>query len=108
MSQRSRIEVRRTVHRFDGEWVYGSPKSPRSTRDVPIPETLLARLCQYVAAHPYRNDSEAQLWPGVARYPKRLSFDEQLDMHSLYMRRFRPATIKLGMHGVGWRSLRHT
>jgi hypothetical protein len=34
---RKHVEVRRTLQRVKGGWAYGSPKSVRSTRDVPLP-----------------------------------------------------------------------
>lgn len=58
------VQVRRTVSRVAGGWEVGTPKSERSTRDVPIPPTVADELRAYLEDHPRRADPDAPLWPG--------------------------------------------
>jgi len=105
-----RIRVSRTVARLGGEWVFGTPKSARSTRTVPILSAELhADLVAYLGQHPSRPDPEAALWPGRRPghgYP--LDYDRKFD-HECYMRSyFRPAADAAGLAGVRFHDLRHT
>ena len=53
------VEVRRTLHRVKGGWEVGTPKSARSTRDVPLGRSLIGELTEYHSQHPPRNEPEA-------------------------------------------------
>lgn len=61
---RRHIEVRRTVQRRAGAWHFGTPKSARSSRDVPLRRELIDALVAYLTEHPYRGNPDAGLWPG--------------------------------------------
>ncbi len=109
---KNHIEVRRTVVRRDGGWEFGSPKSERSVRDVPIPRALADQLACALAIHPYRNDAEARFWPGIDSGHTGIrganNFDNQLDLMLVYRQSLRPAADELHLTGLTWRSLRHT
>ncbi|MGN7964914.1 tyrosine-type recombinase/integrase [Microbacterium sp. 22179] len=106
-----RVEVRRTVHRVKGGWEVGTPKSVRSTRDVPLGRSLIGELSEYLSQHPRRNEPEAPLWPG--RVPggngdvRTLDYDRQFDVASLIRYYFKPALADLGIAGARWHDLRH-
>ncbi len=106
-----RVEVRRTLHRVKGGWEIGTPKSARSTRDVPLGRSLIGELTEYLSHHPRRDEPEAPLWPG--RVPggsgdsRLLDYDRQFDVASLIRYYFKPALVELGITGVRWHDLRH-
>lgn len=106
------VEVRRTAQRRPGGWSYGPPKSSRSSRNVPLVSTLRAELEQFVSDHPYRNDSEALLWPGLAQLNTGMrgtsSFDRQIDLVHVQRYRLQPAGHNLGLGNVTWGTLRHS
>jgi integrase len=106
------IEVRRTVQRRPGGWAYGPPKSPRSTRNVPVASALLAELEQFLSEHPYRNDSEALLWPGTVQLRNGIcgipSYDRQIDLVTLQRNSLAAAARRLHLGVVNWRTLRHS
>lgn len=109
---RRHVEVRRTLQRVKGGWAIGSPKSARSTRDVPLSRDLLAELAAYVEQHPHRLNRDAALWPGRIpgghgdrRAP--LDYDRQFDVASVYRHYFKPALKRLDIPDVRWHDLRH-
>jgi integrase len=102
---RGHIEVRQTLLRTKGGWTFGTPKSKRSSRDVPIlRSSLLEALGGYLDAHPRRHDPDAPLWPGRRVGTHALDFDRPFDHQSFYrwyFRRYAPT-------GVRFHDLRHT
>jgi integrase len=107
------IQVRRTHQRIKGGWKFGTPKSARGVRDVPIPDSLARQLADFLSQHPYRNDASAALWPGLdptVRVKKRaaISYDHPLYIMSIVDGYFLPAVAKLHLNGVTWNALRHT
>ena len=106
-----RIEVRRTLYRVKGGWEIGTPKSARSTRDVPLGRSLIGELTEYLSQHPRHNEPEAPMWPG--RVPggsgdvRLLDYGRQFDVASLIRYYFKPALAELGITGVRWHDLRH-
>jgi integrase len=111
---RKHVEVRRTVQRANGGgWQFGTPKTARSSCDVPLRRELLDDMRAYLEAHPRRNEPGAALWPGRVQgghgeSKSALDFDRQLDIGSLYKHYFLPASKKVGLTGLKWHSLRHT
>lgn len=100
------------MQRVKGGWSVGTPKSARSTRDVPLSRDLLAELGAYLEQHPHRLDGDAALWPGRVpggygdlRAP--LDYDRQFDVASVYRHYFKPALARLGLPAVRWHDLRH-
>jgi integrase len=106
-----RVEVRRTLHRVKGGWEIGTPKSARSTRDVPLGRSLIGELTEYLSQHPRHNEPDAPFWPG--RVPggsgdvRLLDYDRQFDVASLIRYYFKPALTEFGITGVRWHDLRH-
>lgn len=58
---RRHVGVRRTVQRVKGGRQFGTPKTARRTRDVPLSRDLLGDLAAYLEKHPNRNDPDAGL-----------------------------------------------
>lgn len=59
------ISVRQTAQHINGGWVLGTPKSRRSTRDVPLLDlALIAQPRGYKMRHPRSGDPDALFWPG--------------------------------------------
>lgn len=110
---RRHVEVRRKVQRTKGGWTYGTPKTDRSSRDVPMRRELLEAVATYIEAHPKRHNPDARLWPGRVQGgfgdgKSALDFDRQLDISGVYKHYFTPAARAAGLHGLKWHSLRHT
>lgn len=110
---RRQVEVRRTVQRTRGGWTVGTPKTARSSRDVPMRRELLEAVAQYLEGHPYRHNPEAALWPGrvqggFGERKSALDHDRQFDISSVYKHYFTPVATRLGLAGLKWHSLRHT
>jgi integrase len=61
---RRHVEVRRTVQGTRGGWSFGTPKSARSARDVPLSRELLVELAACLEQHPHRLQPDAALWLG--------------------------------------------
>ncbi|MFJ9551469.1 tyrosine-type recombinase/integrase [Streptomyces erythrochromogenes] len=108
------ISVRRTVRRkAGGGWVYSSPKSKRSVRDVPLEPGLAAELRAYMAAHPWEHDPAAPLWPGSKNTGKGgvPDWNHTFDINNFCKRYFRPI-VRSGVAGLPtalrWHDLRHT
>lgn len=110
---RKHVEVRRQVQRIPGgDLEYITPKSARAVRDVPMTSSLLAELQEHIAAHPYRSDPDALLWPGRKKggygaNRAALSYDVPFRHGSVYRGHLKPALEELGIPVVRWYDLRH-
>ncbi|QKV96719.1 site-specific integrase [Streptomyces sp. NA02950] len=113
---RNTIEVRRTMRRAKGgEWVYSSPKSKRSVREVPLLPRLAQELRAYLAEHPNRSDVDAALWPGSRKrfQSSVVDWNTPFDINNLVKSHFRKI-VRAGLGSAGissalrWHDLRHT
>lgn len=109
---RRHVEVRRTVQRSRGGWTFGTPKSARSVRDVPLPGFLVQDLTEYLAGHPHRADPSAPLWPGRLQGghgagKSAVDWSRPFDVASVYRYYFKPTLAKLGIRSARWHDLRH-
>jgi integrase len=116
---RREVHVERMAERRTGRaWVIQEPKSARSRRRVPIlDDELLHDLGVFLAAHPRRDELDAQLWPGKFRSGP-LNYgapdaDEFWNAGSFYKHAFVPAVASVGLpttahEGVRFHDLRHT
>lgn len=103
------VEVRQTLQRLDGEWKVGTPKSRRSTREVPILDNaLLAPLREYLFAHPNRANPDALLWPGRMPGTHVVDYSRVFDVASFRRNYLRPALRALDMPEMRFHDLRHT
>lgn len=103
------VEVRRTLQRISGEWVLGTPKSARSTRNVPLVDrALVAEMRAYLMEHPRSGDAQALLWPGRTVGSHALDWHGVLDVGSFRRNYLRPALGDLGMSEMRFHDLRHT
>jgi len=92
------VEVRQTLQRIDRQWVLGTPKSKRSTRDVPILDRgLLRDLKAYLLQHPHSGDPDALFWPGRAVGTHWVDYDRVLDAGGFRDNYFRPALTRCGL-----------
>ncbi|MDH6237892.1 tyrosine-type recombinase/integrase [Cryobacterium sp. CG_9.6] len=103
------IRVRQTLHKIAGEWVIGTPKSKRSTRDVPLMHSgLIAELRRYKMLHPHSGDPGALFWPGRAVGTHAVDFERVLDVGSFRRNYFRYALRAVGLPEMRVHDLRHT
>lgn len=109
---RRHVEVRRTVARVTGGSDFGTPKTARSSRDVPIRRELLADLAHYLESHPELHNPDAPLWPGRVQGghgagKSAPDFSRQFDVASVARYYFKPALSRLDLPQVRWHDLRH-
>jgi integrase len=90
-----RIRVRRNYVRGH----YGTPKSKRSTRSVPLVDRLASELDQHSKATAYQQDDEL-----VFGHPQT---GKPLDRSKL-LKRYKQALARAGVHEVRFHDLRHT
>ena len=103
------VEVRQTLQRLDGEWQIGTPKSRRSTREVPlVNRALTAALREYLFAHPDRATPYARLWPGRMPGTHVVDYSRVFDVASFRRNYLRPALRALDMPEMRFHDLRHT
>lgn len=109
------ISVRQTaqwIKRKDqavGEWVFGTPKSRRSSRDVPLLDrALIADLKRLKMQHPRSGDPDALFWPGRAPGSHRVDYDRIWDLASFRRNYFKPALVRAQLPGIRVHDLRHT
>lgn len=103
------VEVRQTVQRIKGEWAVSTPKSARSTCNVPLPSrALIAELRMLLLQHPYSGNPDALFWPGRLHGPHILDWSRPLDGSSFLRHYFKPALERVGMPLMRVHDLRHT
>ena len=103
------VEVRQTLARIGGVWKVSTPKSARSSRNVPLVERALVRdLREYLFAHPNRSGPDALLWPGRVSGSHLVTFDRVLDTGSVLRNYLRPAVEAEGLAQMRLHDLRHT
>jgi integrase len=103
------VEVRRTLQRISGEWTVGTPKSARSSRNVPlVNRALVAELREYLLEHPCSGDSDTLLWPGRTVGSHALDWSRMFDGGSFQRNYFRPALRAAGLGEMRFHDLRHT
>lgn len=106
---RGEVFVRQTLQRIDGEWVTGTPKSHRSTRDVPIEHSgLLGELRRYRMQHPNSGDPSALLWPGRAVGSHAVDYARPLGMSSFRQAYLARALTDAGLPPMRFHDFRHT
>ena len=106
-SYRCTVHVRRTKDRKGGEWVTSTPKSRKSRRAVPLPPWLSAKLGDYLAEHPRRDEPSAPLWPSRKngggyraagqRYAVPYDWTQPLAMGTFYDTILKPALEAVGL-----------
>ncbi|MFD1722536.1 tyrosine-type recombinase/integrase [Amnibacterium endophyticum] len=103
------IEVRQTVRKVNGAWTTDTPKSARSTRNVPIlSRALTAELRRYLLTHPASGDPDALFWPGRANGSRRLDWSRPMDVGGLRRYYLLPAAERAGLPHLRFHDLRHT
>jgi integrase len=104
------VEVRQTLQHIAGEWVVGTPKSARSTRNVPlVSRALVADLREYLVAHPRSGDPDALVWPGRNPGSHAVTYERVFDVASFRRNYLKPALRSLTMDdGMRFHDLRHT
>lgn len=105
-----RVFVRQTVQRIKGKgWVLGTPKSKRSTREVPLLDgRLISDLKTYLLAHPKSGQPDAFFWPGRAPGSCEPDFDRVLDSSTFGRNHFKPALVRAKLPKMRIHDLRHT
>lgn len=105
-----RVLVRQTVQRIKGKgWVLGTPKSKRSTREVPLLDTqLIADLKTYLLTHPRSGQPNALFWPGRTPGSREADFDRVLDGSTFGRNHFKPAVARAKLLKMRIHDLRHT
>jgi integrase len=91
----ARVRVRRNYVR--GEW--GTPKTKRGTRSIPLADRLAGELERHFQASAYQHDDDL-----VFCHPERGTV---LD-HSELVKRFKKTLTAAGVREVRWHDLRHT
>lgn len=104
------VEVRQTVKRLNGAWAVGTPKSVRSTRNVPLlSRALVAELRELLVAHPASGDPNALFFPGNAHASRRLNWTQPLDTGRVRRYHLVPTAQRLGIaEKMRFHDLRHT
>lgn len=104
------VQVRQTVKRLGGEWTVGTPKSKRSTRNVPLlNRELIAALKLHLLAHPNSGDPDALFWPGRSNGSRRLDWTRPIDLGGVLKYYMRPAAERAGISkSIRFHDLRHT
>ncbi|PPF82100.1 hypothetical protein C5C14_03975 [Rathayibacter rathayi] len=107
---RGHVQVRQTMQHVAGEWRAGTPKSKRSTRDVPLLHSgLIRNLRAYLLQHPHSGDPSALFWPGRAvGGSHQPDYARVMDNASFRRNYFRPALAAAGLHDMRVHDLRHT
>lgn len=103
------VSVQQTAQHIKGEWVFGRPKSRRSTREVPLLDRgLIAQLRAYKMQHPRSGDPDALFWPGRTPGSHRLDYGCVWDLASFRRNYFKPALARAELPAIRVHDLRHT
>jgi integrase len=103
------VSVRQTAQRIGGEWVYGTPKSRRSVRDVPLMHSgLIAELRRYKMQHPNSGNPDALFWPGRHVGSNRLDYSRVIDMGSFRRNYLQTVLTNAELPPMRFHDLRHT
>ncbi|SBN62773.1 Site-specific recombinase XerD [Curtobacterium sp. 9128] len=104
------VEVRQSIRRVNGEWQVGTPKSARSTRNVPLlSRSLIADLREYLLAHPHSGDADALFWPARSNGSRRLDWSRNIDCGGVRAYYLVPAAQRAGVvQHMRFHDLRHT
>jgi integrase len=103
------VEVRQTYRRINNVWVKGTPKSSRSTRDVPIlSRALVAELRKVLLANPNSGDPEALFWPARENGSRRLDWSRPIAMSGFLNYYLLPAAQAVGVDHIRNHDTRHT
>lgn len=103
------VEVRQTIRRVNGTWTTDTPKSARSSRNVPLlSRALIAELRLYLLSHPHSGDPEALFWPARENGSRRLDWTRPMDVGGVRRYYLVPAATQLGLPRMRFHDLRHT
>lgn len=103
------IEVRQTIRRVSGEWAVGTPKSARSTRNVPLLNRgLIAELRMLLLSHPDSGNPDALFWPARAYSTHAADWSRPCDVGSIRRHAMAAVVEELGMPPMRFHDLRHT
>lgn len=103
------IEVRQTLQRIGGEWRTGTPKSVRSSRNVPLMHRgLTADLRRLLLTHPETGNPDTLFWPGRTHGSHAVDWSRPLDTGSFLRNYMRPALDRVGLPRMRLNDLRHT
>lgn len=108
---RGTVRVEQTARKAHGDWIFDTPKSERSTRDVPMPPWLAERMHHYISAHPFGTNPEHPLWPGRilgGAHHGDVSYERRWEPESFCRNLFAPAVRASGLGHVRFHDLRHT
>lgn len=88
---------------------YGTPKSRRSARDVPLLDRkLIADLKRLKMQHPHSGDPDALFWPGRTPGSHRVDYDRVWDVATFRRNYFKPALTRADLPAIRVHDLRHT
>lgn len=109
------VEVRRTLKKVAGEWTVFTPKSVRSSRNVPLLSRLLiADLKLHLMQHPNSGNPDALLWAALRPGPhpvgiSPLDFSRPVSTTAVRMGHLVPAAARIGIvDHMRLHDLRHT
>jgi integrase len=104
------VEVRQTIKRVGGVWTTGTPKSARSTRNVPLlNRDLIADLREYLMQHPNSGEGDALFFPARSNGSRRLDYSRPIDTGGVRTYYMLPAVKRLGIAAhMRFHDLRHT
>ena len=104
------VEVRQTMKRIGKEWKVGTPKSARSTRNVPLVQSgLKTELRMLLLAHPNSGDPDALFWPGRHAHSHALDYSQPVNLGAVLRYYLRPAAERVSIPPrIRFHDLRHT
>lgn len=103
------VEVRQKAQFIRGRWVFGMPKSRRSSREIPILDRrLLADLRAFKMQHPRSGEADALFWPGRMPGSHFIDYDRVWHVASFRSSHFKPALALAKLLPMRVHDLRHT